>query len=64
MAVPCQGLTGDLVIFSSMFRGGGERQHFAVWKALYEEIKGERKTDSRRGRVTVNERPGWRQLFL
>lgn len=45
MAVACQGLTGDLVIFSSMFRGGGERQHFAVWKALYEEIKGrERQT--------------------
>lgn len=49
MAVACQGLRGDLVIFLSMFRGGEGGWERVLYCVLMETIvignKGERKID-------------------
>lgn len=48
MVVACQGLTGDLVISSSMFRGagaGGTVLNSVLTESIVRGNKGERKTD-------------------
>lgn len=63
MAVACQGLTGNLVIFSWMLGGGWETVFNSM---LMENIvrgnKGERGTETRTGGIE-NEKMGWWQQF-
>lgn len=64
MAVACQGLRGNLVIFLSMFRRGGAKLHTVLMESTIRGNKEERRTDSRRESMTENGKMGWWQLFL
>lgn len=60
MSVACRGLIGDLVVFSSMFKGGWGEWKIVLHSVLIENIvrgnKGRRRTDTRRSSMRENEK--------